>query len=227
MEAGEMGLAVHGILFIILFLMHAWAFREKSLKFFCPAGWPRSLVMHFGLLSAGILLWGIYPIWHHGIGKTVDLLFGSERISWAWTIGIITLSLLAFMVGMRQSRIIKFSKEHFRLKPTFSILFIYFLARIIFLIVYEMWFRGWFLDELLAEIGTIWIAIGINTALYSLIHFFAGKKEAISSIPFGIILCLLTIELQVVWPAAVIHVFLSLGFELNFIIRLNNDTISR
>lgn len=222
-----MGLTVHGILFVILLIMHAWAFREKSLKFFSPDGLPRNLVMHFGLLSAGILLWGIYPVWFHGLGKSSHLLFGRECIAWPWTIAVIALSSLAFFIGKRQAKLVDFSEAHFHLKPATSLLLIYFLARIIFLISYEMWFRGWFLSELLSEFGAIWVAIGINTALYSLIHFFAGKKEAISSIPFGIILCLLTIELQVVWPAAVIHLFLSLGFEGNFILRLNNDNISR
>lgn len=222
-----MGLAVHGILFIILFLMHAWAFREKSLKFFSPAGWPKNIGIHFGLLSAGILLWGIYPVWYHGLSKSFNLLFGEEGISWTWTIVIIALSGLAFFIGKRQAKLVDFSEAHFLKKPATLILIIYFLARIIFLIAYEMWFRGWFLGELLADFGKIWIAIGINTALYSFIHFFAGRKEAISAIPFGIILCLLAIELQVVWPAAVIHLFLSLGFELNFILRLNNDNISR
>lgn len=89
-----------------------------------------------------------------------------------------------------------------------------------------MWFRGWFLSELIAETGKIWIAIGINIALYSTIHLFAGRKEAISALPFGIVLCLITIEMQILWAAAVIHLFLSLGFELNFIWRLNNDTLS-
>jgi hypothetical protein len=207
--------------------MHAWAFREKSLKFFSPAGWPKNIGIHFGLLSAGILLWGIYPVWYHGLSKSYDLLLVKEGIGWTWTIAVIALSSLAFFIGKRQAKLVDLSEAHFARKPTSSILLIYFLTRIIFLIAYEMWFRGWFLTELLAEFGTIWIAIGINTALYSFIHFFAGKKEAISSIPFGIILCLLTIELQVVWPAAVIHLFLSLGFELNFILRLNNDNISR
>lgn len=222
-----MGLHVHGILFAVLFVMHAWAFREKSLKFFSPDGWPRNLVMHFGLLFAGILLWGIYPVWFHGLGKSSDLLFGWESIVWTWTIAVIALSSLAFFIGKRQAKLVDFSEAHFLRRPANLILTIYFFIRIVFLITYEMWFRGWFLSELLSEFGEIWVSIGINTALYSLIHFFAGKKEAISAIPFGIILCLLTIELQVVWPAAVIHLFLSLGYELNFILRLNNDNISR
>lgn len=226
METGEIGLRVHGILFSILFLMHAWAFRTGSLKFFSPEGWPRNIWSHFTLLFAGIILWGVFPVWYHGLDKSFSLLFGKEGISCTWTVAVIAICMLAFLIGKRQAKLVNFSEAHFHLKPTSPTLIVYFFARTIFLISYEMWFRGWFLSELVAETGEIWIPIGINTALYSLIHFFAGRKEAVSAIPFGIVLCLITIETQILWAAAVIHLFLSLGFELNFIRRLNNGILS-
>lgn len=119
-----MGLPVHGILFSILFLMHAWAFRTKSLKFFSPEGWPRNIWIHFALLFAGILLWGMLPVWYQGLDKSINLLFGKEEMSGTWTMVVIALSMLAFLIGKRQAKLVNFSDAHFHLKPAFSVLII-------------------------------------------------------------------------------------------------------
>jgi membrane protease YdiL (CAAX protease family) len=94
----------------------------------------------------------------------------------------------------------------------YSLVNTYFFVRALFLIVYEFFFRGVLLQALLGVVNMEW-AIAINIILYAIAHAFSNKKELIGSIPFGLLLCLVTIKLQSVWPAIIIHLALSFSYE--------------
>jgi membrane protease YdiL (CAAX protease family) len=53
--------------------------------------------------------------------------------------------------------------------------------------------------------------------LYTLLHAPAGKKEMIACIPFGAILCGVCIWVNAVWPAMLLHVALSMTYEINLV----------
>lgn len=89
----------------------------------------------------------------------------------------------------------------------------YFMLRILFLFSYELFFRGVLLYVLLIYFN-LWIAIGINTLLYFIIHLFDSKKELIGTIPFGILLCLLVYYNGNLMPAFIIHCAMSCTFEM-------------
>ena len=58
-----------------------------------------------------------------------------------------------------------------------------------------------------ADLGVgMWIAIAINTAMYSATHIPKGLDETIGAIPLGIVLCLLTIASGTIWIAFLVHV---------------------
>ena len=57
-------------------------------------------------------------------------------------------------------------------------------------------------------------AIALSTGLTVLIHVFTNKKEMWGCIPFGIILCGCSVVFNAVWPAIVLHLALSLSYEL-------------
>lgn len=76
---------------------------------------------------------------------------------------------------------------------------------LVYLLGYELLFRGVLLFPLLEQLG-LWPAITINTALYSATHIPKGLNEALSAIPFGIILCLLTIASGNIIIAVVVHI---------------------
>ncbi len=78
----------------------------------------------------------------------------------------------------------------------------------IYLLAYEFLFRGLLLFGLLEVFGT-WPAILINTIIYSLAHIPKGNREAIAAIPFGIILCILTIRTETIWTSVFVHVALA------------------
>ncbi len=88
--------------------------------------------------------------------------------------------------------------------------------RIAFLIVYECFFRGLLLFFAISLLG-IFTAVIINVMFYMLIHYFSNKKEILGTIPFGIMLCVLSIINESVWPAITIHLTLALTYEISII----------
>lgn len=80
----------------------------------------------------------------------------------------------------------------------------------IYLLTYEFLYRGILLFGLIEAFG-IWPAIMVNTIIYSLAHVPKGNREAIAAIPFGIILCYLTIRTGTIWIAVFVHLALALS----------------
>lgn len=89
------------------------------------------------------------------------------------------------------------------------------LGWLIYLISYEFMFRGFLLFGSVYAFG-VWPAILVNTALYSLAHVPKGAREAIMAVPFGIIICCLTLRTGTIWVAVFAH----------FILAVSNDIFS-
>lgn len=103
----------------------------------------------------------------------------------------------------------------------------YFITRALFLFSYEFWLRGGLLFEIASSIGMS-LAIVANIFLYVLLHVFNSRKELLACIPFGIVTCLFCFLFNAVWPAIILHIGFSLGYEINFyrlnLIHLKNTT---
>lgn len=80
----------------------------------------------------------------------------------------------------------------------------------IYLLSYEFLFRGLLLFGLIPFFG-VWPAVLINILIYSLVHIPNGYREAIAAIPFGLILCILTIRTETIWIAFFVHLILALS----------------
>lgn len=74
----------------------------------------------------------------------------------------------------------------------------------VYLLGYEVLFRGVLLFPLAGSIGSS-PAIVINTILYSAAHIPKGKTETLAAIPFGIVLCILTLHSGTIWIAFIAH----------------------
>jgi len=74
----------------------------------------------------------------------------------------------------------------------------------VYLLGYEVLFRGVLLFPLAVALGPL-SAIIINTVLYSAAHIPKGKTETLAAIPFGIVLCLLTLHSGTIWIAFIAH----------------------
>jgi CAAX prenyl protease-like protein len=92
--------------------------------------------------------------------------------------------------------------EHPTLHP-FPV-FLYGSFRLLYLISYECFFRGWLLVGFCLLAGVTWGVI-INISLYTLIHIQKDKKELLACIPFGLLVCLFTVWWQSAWPAIIFH----------------------
>jgi membrane protease YdiL (CAAX protease family) len=101
------------------------------------------------------------------------------------------------------------------LSHSFPLLFI--LLRTLFLIVYEIFFRGVMLFCMIEDFG-IAVAVFMNLVLYVLIHWHSEKKERYGSVLMGLVLCLISIYYQNVWPAIAIHLMLALSNEIGILI---------
>jgi len=77
-----------------------------------------------------------------------------------------------------------------------------------YMFAYEFLFRGFLLFACLAAMPA-WLAIVINVVLYALAHAAKGPREALGSLPLGIVLCLSAIDTGAIWAAFLIHVIMS------------------
>jgi len=88
----------------------------------------------------------------------------------------------------------------------------YLLVRIIFLVIYECFFRGLLLFTCIGICG-ITGAILINLFYYSMIHAFNERSEMLACVPFGIVLCGISIYWQSLLPAILFHLLLAVTHE--------------
>lgn len=78
-----------------------------------------------------------------------------------------------------------------------------------YLFAYELMFRGFLLHALLPY-GVV-VALSVNTLLYVAVHVPKGLSEAIAAIPFGLLVCYLSLEFGTIWPAFFLHLALALA----------------
>lgn len=164
----------------------------------------------------GLLWLGLVPVilLKHSILK---VLTGNEMPNSFFVFLYILIFMLFITIAFKQSENAYVKKQRssegfIQLSSTFFIR--YFIIRALFLFVYELWFRGFLLFDSISWAG-IPAAVSLNVFLYVLIHIFNSKKEMFACIPFGILVCFLSILFNAVWPAIILHIGFSLVYELN------------
>ena len=93
----------------------------------------------------------------------------------------------------------------------------------IYLFAYEFLFRGILFFIPFYDFSLVML-IAINCILYAFAHLPKGKKEIIASLPFGVILCLLTLYADGFWPAFWLHFTLAVSNSI-FAFRGNPNMI--
>ena len=78
-----------------------------------------------------------------------------------------------------------------------------------YLFAYELIFRGLLLFTCVELLG-VWPAIAVNIALYSAVHLPKGAAETIGALPFGLLICYITLSTGTIWVAVVVHWVLAL-----------------
>ena len=164
----------------------------------------------------GILWLGVVPIilLKHSVMK---VLTGNQIPQISFVIFYILIFALIISIAFKQSENIiakkQGSSESFN-QPGSTFFIRYFIIRVLFLFVYELWFRGFLLFDSISSMG-IPAAVALNVFLYVLLHIFNSKKEMLACIPFGLLVCFLSIVFNAVWPAIMLHIGFSLVYELN------------
>lgn len=94
-----------------------------------------------------------------------------------------------------------------------SLLGYYVLGWAIYLLGYEFLFRGILFFSGI-EFLPLWLNITINCILYAVAHLPKGRLEIIASLPFGVVLCLVSYYTGNFWAAWLIHLTLALSNSL-------------
>jgi membrane protease YdiL (CAAX protease family) len=145
-----------------------------------------------------------------GFTKKEWLLLGASQ---GVRVGVLTFSLgaAAFTISLAAA-----TQAVLKLKPVGSIAGAtetYLFLRALFLFFYEIFFRAVLLSYCIQFTG-VPVAIAINVALYVAAHAFSTRQELLGTVPFGILLCLVTLSAKSVWPAVLLHLLLGLPYDV-------------
>lgn len=83
---------------------------------------------------------------------------------------------------------------------------------ILYLVAYEFMFRGFLLFISESYIG-FWPAVSVNVLIYSIAHIPKGIKETLGSVPFGILICVITLKTGNLLTPLVLHIIMALSNE--------------
>jgi membrane protease YdiL (CAAX protease family) len=169
-----------------------------------------------GLIPA-ILAGFIFSMWPAQAG----FIMGESLRLWPWIIGA-----SFFFIGLNyfnsKNAELRAIYPELRLKQwTGTSLAIGIGGWILYLAAYEYLFRGLLLFSCIEAFG-LWPALTVNLALYAALHLPKGMKEAIAAIPFGGLICYLTIETGSIFPAILIHTLQAVSCEI-FCINRNTE----
>ena len=170
------------------------------------------------LQICGILIFiGAGTIWHVRVnanGQQSEMLQIPQGLP-LWPIAILTCATAAIGILSARKQIRLMTPPD---RPSPLIWYIYFPVRTIFIILYELFFRGVLFFATMA-LFSVYIAIPVNIALYYFAHILGDRKESNGSILFGLVLCAMAFYYSSFWPAAIVHLSLTLSYEIPFAIR--------
>lgn len=223
MEHKHQLVLLYTISYLFFFMLLVIAKAKKGLRLISQDGLVSNRTMLIVLHVGGIILFGILPISFYSYYTPTHN--SSSPFEVAPTLSIVAIAVFFMLFALRVA------KKNFNKYPVITSLnnpedrkfvIIYFFVRILFIVAYEYFFRGYLLNDSIISFGVV-PAMLFNICLYALLHIVNGKKEVIACIPFGLLLCVLCIWLQAAWPAIVIHLTLTVSYEYSFL-RKNSKT---
>ena len=163
------------------------------------------------------LLYGIIPFFILFFNKNVELVdFGlnfKNKLTNVWWVSFLCIILVSLnYFNRKKSDNLKLYPQIRNKEWSVKLLIIRALGWTLYLCAYEFMFRGFLLYGSLYAFGK-YIAILINIGIYTLTHITKGKKEAFGAIPFGLVLCLLTLQSGNILAAFLIHITIALSNE--------------
>jgi membrane protease YdiL (CAAX protease family) len=209
-------------LFVIGFAFYFWLlYSRKKVEAYLQekVGFNKANIFYVGLEKfAGFVLMlllplivlqlmGLYDAVALGISFT-----NPQKVFAAWGIfGAFVLTVNIIRAGKPKNYMIY---PHIRTQTwSISLLAYYILGWAIYLLGYEFLFRGVLFFSGI-DILPLWLNIAINCILYAVAHLPKGRLEIIASLPFGVVLCLVSYYTGNFWAAWLIHLTLALSNSL-------------
>ncbi len=189
------------------------AYRKNSLRLLNADSDVKSPALLILLNVTGAFAFGLLPLFFYPLPDFVPT--GLSSLHWSSLAGLILLTAgFAYYIADKDLRKNVVNVNPAILKSGF--LSLYFTVRIAFIAAYEIWFRGFFLFFCIERFGTL-PAVAVNVLLYVLLHAVNGKREMLSCIPFGILLCAMAIWFESPLPAVLIHLALTVPYDVQFV----------
>lgn len=212
--------------YLMYFALLFFSSLHQSNRLFYKNGFANNLVLLLILHICGIFLFGIVPYFSNHLSSAV-FFAGQKMETWSTWLSIILIFFILIISPGLARREYNANKTYVANTTCLNSFFItfYFIIRILFIIAYEMWFRGFLLNDSIAAFGSL-TAVLLNVSLYTIIHIVNGKKEVLSCIPFGLLLCYLCIWQGAVWPAIAIHLSLTISYEVSMTNNINYKPIN-
>jgi membrane protease YdiL (CAAX protease family) len=165
------------------------------------------------LLAAGVILFSLSArCWNLWMGEAPAY---SDILAFPSDMGLPLTPLLAILsatAGYASARkVIREGRQ--KDFPPPSAWRLYFPLRAMFILTYEAFFRGALFFPIVALHG-IAPAMAVNTVLYWVAHMHGDRGEKTGAILFGPILCGLAYHHGSCWPAAIVHLSLTLSHEI-------------
>ena len=214
---------LHAVVYLVFFCLLFIAKKRGGLRLFDDTGFAVDLPMLMILHISGIILFGVLPfLFHQPTLPFWDNPSGLQLPVWVSWMLVILLLILSPRIAAK-----KFS--HARLNwnspPGSKYITLYFFVRILFIASYEYWFRGYLLTDAVTAVGVL-PTIAINVFFYALLHWVNGRQEMIGCFPFGVLLCSLCIWLGAAWPAILLHLALTIPYEITFLQKIKKAKTS-
>ena len=182
---------------------------QKSLD---QVTWPIYMRRILGFICLGSASLVTMVIYGDKMDEFSGLGFLAEIKIWLIVIGItIITQIINYFNASSQSNLALYPQIR-KEEWSFSLLACSGFTWVIYLCAYEFLLRGVLLFSTLSILDQT-ATIVLNVAIYAFIHLPKGTKETLASIPFGIVMCILTLASQSIWPAVFLHIVLALSNE--------------
>jgi len=219
-------LPVYLVIYFGFFSLLLLAKKQNGIRLLNENGPVTNLQLLIGLHVGGFLLFAAVP--YYAFDESLrEVIVGKTAITTIQLSVIAALLLTAIIIGPilseKQFRKINSNAGLAGVRLANGFLMNYFIVRILFLVAYESWFRGFLLFDSTINWG-LPFAIIINIAFYTFLHAVNDKNEMLACIPFGLLLCLLCTWVNAAWPAILIHVVLTISCEVHLVKRIIKPT---
>lgn len=202
-------------LLLSAFVLCQLAVKRKGGLHFTASRKDTGRRFNIALHLAGILLMGLLP-WKlfHKMPFLTDQLFTTPPTA-PMIFTTFILSIAAALLALREAKKMD-ALANLNSMPAPHYIYTYLPIRIVYIASYEYFFRGILLFSSLQLMNAFW-AILLNTGFYLLAHILGDKKEVLGTLLLGPLLCAACMIASSFWPAVVVHLFLTLFYEISYL----------